>query len=169
MNWKPIPSTRGCYSASSDGKIRRDKAVKGNCNINLEIKPRMNRCGYLRVNLSCGGKVRTASVHGLVAEAWLPRPNDCDQVNHIDGDKLNNNAWNLEWCNNLHNRRHAFSTGLQVNHPGERANGAKLTNEIVSLIRAERGITTQSSLASRFGVSQVLISRIQLRKSWKHI
>lgn len=103
----------------------------------------------------------------MVAEAWIPNPSLLPQVNHIDGNKLNNHADNLEWCDAGHNLRHARALGLVDHAKGERAGGAKLTSEQVLLIRSanEKG----RALAKRFGVSESLISMIKSRKIWTHI
>lgn len=68
--------------------------------------------GYLRVSLSIDGKQKNFAVHRLVAMAFIPNPKNKSQVNHIDGDKLNNCVENLEWVSSKENMRHAFRTGL---------------------------------------------------------
>lgn len=70
--------------------------------------------GYLRVLLKrdSGGYV-TIGIHRLVAMAYLPNPENKPEVNHIDGNKLNNAVWNLEWCNGWENVEHALKTGLR--------------------------------------------------------
>lgn len=55
---------------------------------------------------------RTQAVHRIVAKCFCPNPNGYNEVNHIDGNKLNNAADNLEWCSRVENVRHAFRTGL---------------------------------------------------------
>ena len=67
---------------------------------------------YRCVRPSIAGKQRTFYVHRLVAEAFLPNPEDLPQVNHIDGNPSNNNSKNLEWCTASHNIQHAYNTGL---------------------------------------------------------
>ena len=74
---------------------------RGYYNVKLFIAKEGNRKVY-----------RTAYVHRLVAEAFLPNPNNLPQVNHIDGDKRNNSVTNLEWCTAKANTAHAFTTGL---------------------------------------------------------
>lgn len=85
------------------------------------LKPRKNSCGYLYVILYTGGKGVRKTIHRLVAEAFVPNPENKPEVNHIDEDKKNNVAENLEWVtrreNNNHgtrNRRMAEAQGKAV-------------------------------------------------------
>lgn len=64
--------------------------------------------GYLQVCFTVNGKKVTKRVHRLVAEAFLPKENGKEQVNHKDGNKTNNNVDNLEWCTNSENLKHAY-------------------------------------------------------------
>lgn len=61
------------------------------------LKPQPNSKGYLRVSIS----KKLVFAHRLVAEKYIPNPNNLPQVNHIDGNKLNNSVENLEWVDNL--------------------------------------------------------------------
>jgi hypothetical protein len=70
-----------------------------------------NTRGYFVVKI----KNRAIRVHRLVAEAFVANPNNDPFVNHIDGNKLNNNASNLEWCTQKQNVHHALRTGLHPN------------------------------------------------------
>ena len=93
------------YSVSNTGKIRNDLSGK--------IKsPIEGATGYLNIDLYSGGKRTKAKIHRLVGEAFIPNPDNKPEVNHIDGDKHNNNVENLEWVTHSENIRHAFSTGL---------------------------------------------------------
>lgn len=71
------------------------------------ITGRQTRHGYIYVDLWKEGKVTTKSVHRLVAEAFLPNPDNLPQVNHIDEDKTNNHVSNLEWCTCQHNNAYS--------------------------------------------------------------
>ena len=72
------------------------------------LKPDVSSKGYLRVSLSNATiKHKRFLVHRLVAQAFIPNPEKLAQVNHIDGDKANNNAENLEWCTPLANLLHS--------------------------------------------------------------
>jgi len=72
-----------------------------------------SNAGYLRVELHKNGMAQKHSVHRLVATAFVPNPEGKPQVNHIDGDKTNNKAENLEWVTQSENQSHAYQNGLQ--------------------------------------------------------
>ena len=75
------------------------------------LKPGTTKNGYLLVGLYKNGKVKFHLIHRLVAEAFIPNPNNLPEVNHKDENKLNNNAENLEWCDRLYNAR--YGTGIE--------------------------------------------------------
>ena len=68
--------------------------------------------GYLQVKLSKEGKWYYKRVHRLVAEAFIPNPHNLKQVNHINGDKTNNEVSNLEWIDNKNNTQHGYDNNL---------------------------------------------------------
>jgi hypothetical protein len=68
--------------------------------------------GYLAVTISVNGKIKTYKVHRLVAKYFIPNPENKPQVNHKEGNKKDNRAIMLEWCNQSENNIHAFSIGL---------------------------------------------------------
>lgn len=78
------------------------------------MKPNKSNRGYLRLYLTVNGKRQQVSVHRLVALLFCPNPDMKLEVNHIDGNKENNNASNLEWCTRSENEQHARATGLKL-------------------------------------------------------
>ena len=92
------------YSVCSTGRIRRNGASKD--------KAVRNRNSYLSVDLYRNGKRSTKQVARLVAEAFVPNPDNKPEVNHKDGDKYNNDVSNLEWVTKKENVRHAWKNGL---------------------------------------------------------
>lgn len=72
-----------------------------------ELRPHLTNRGYLRVNLSKEATVKRVSVHRLVAEAFIPNPDNLPAIDHIDGDKLNNHVENLQWITQSENTRKA--------------------------------------------------------------
>ena len=96
--WRNIPSCDERYYVSSDGRV---------LGANGLLKPVRGKDGYLRCNIAQDGKFRLWLVHRLVAKAFIPNPDNKPEVNHIDGDKANNNVSNLEWVTREENIRHA--------------------------------------------------------------
>lgn len=94
------------YEVSSAGRVR---SIKRRTTIGKLLKPALFGGGYCRVAFNNGEVKETLSVHRLVAEAFLPNPNNLPQVNHKNGIKADNTVNNLEWCTASENRRHAYS------------------------------------------------------------
>lgn len=107
--WSEIPSLGGKFEASRSGEIRcrRTGAIR---------KPYINDNGYFMVGIYDSTKKGTIQyrVHRLVAEAFIPNPDNKRTVNHIDGNKLNNRVENLEWATHRENIAHARKTGLKI-------------------------------------------------------
>ena len=125
-----------------------------------KVKPQPNGKGYMRVHIAG----RMYFVHRLVAEKYIPNPDNLPQINHKDGDKTNNRADNLEWVSNLENRQHAVKERLHVH--GERCPWAKLKQADVDYIRQHTEMSSRR-IAKKFGVSDSLIRAIRRREAWK--
>lgn len=94
--WKDIKDFRGLYKISSFGRVI-SLPRNGTKKDTYFIKPSIDRYGYIRYSLSKNNKQYHRQAHRLVAEAFIPNPNNKPQVNHIDGKKHNNRVDNLEW------------------------------------------------------------------------
>ena len=127
--------------------------------------------GYLRFRLYCpDGSVRTTSIHRVVLETFHPVENmEYLEVNHIDGNKSNNNLENLEWVTHPKNMQHAVENGLTDNcawvKPG---NFSKLTVEQVKEIKNDK-THSYRQLAKKYNVSHTCISDIKRGKTWKEV
>lgn len=120
-----------------------------------------NGKGYLRVKIA--GQLRF--IHRLVAEKYVPNPSGYEQVNHKDGNKLNNCADNLEWVTNQMNRDHAVQNGLHQS--GEQCARSKLNWEKVEYIRSHPEISN-SEYAEMYGVSRSTINDVKKYRTWKN-
>lgn len=84
--------------------------------IGKELKHDITYDGYHRVVLYSNGKPKHYPIHRLVAETFIPNPDNKPTVNHIDGDKSNNSVGNLEWCTHSENSQHAYDNKLNRCH-----------------------------------------------------
>jgi hypothetical protein len=102
--WKDVEGYEGRYQISDEGQVKRNYKNKPS----RILKNRSTNYGYATVSLSKNGEARTCAVHRLVANAFLDRPEGSTEVNHKDGNKMNNNVSNLEWVTQAENRYHAM-------------------------------------------------------------
>lgn len=95
--WMPIENYEGLYEVSNYGRIRSLKYYKKGCVCVLRCTAKDGK--YLKVSLRKQGHSKTYRIHRLVAAAFLPKPSkERNQVNHINGNKVDNKSSNLEWC-----------------------------------------------------------------------
>ena len=160
--FKPIP-LHPRYEISQSGIIRNseNKAIKSQY---------VGSTGYYMVSFSYAGKTKTFRVHQLIAKTFIDNPCNYTDINHIDGNKLNNAIGNLEWCNHSQNMKHAFATGL-VNNTGEKNGQSKLSESNVIEIKKmlKNGNISQYKIASIYGVSRSCIQGIKLGRLWAHV
>lgn len=126
--------------------------------------------GYESVTLRHENKAKTFKVHRLIALCYVHKLRD-DQVyvNHIDGNKKNNNSLNLEWCTAVENMRHAHETGL-LNRKGSKNSGSKLNEAKVSQIKLFIKMGHRNKeLSHLFSVANNTISGIRTNKAWSHV
>lgn len=108
-HWKDVEGTFGLLEVSDMGRVR------SNMRDGRILKATPDNKGYMRLHVTIKRQRRSYKVHRLVAEAFIPNPENKPQVNHIDGDKTNNAASNLEWATNKENAHHAWNNGLWEN------------------------------------------------------
>ena len=97
--WKDIEGYDGLYQVSSCGRVKNSRTGR-------VLKAVKDIYGYLIVNLYKNGKRINYKVHRLVAQTFIPNPENKPQVNHLDEDKENNHVENLEWCTAKENNNH---------------------------------------------------------------
>ena len=152
---------KGLYEVSSDGTVITHNWR--NTRRTSILKPATDKKGYLRVGLQIDGKLCTKKVHRLIAEAFIPNPENKPQVNHKNSVKSDNRVDNLEWVTNKENVIHAVLSG---NCNYVRLNPVKI-KEIRKLYLS--GDYTQKEIGLKYGVIRQHISDIVNLKKWKHV
>lgn len=128
--------------------------------------------GYLQVELNVNGVATKHLVHRMVAEAYLPNQYNLPCVNHKDGNKLNNDVSNLEWCTYKENMQHASKQGL-LKTIGNNNPASKLTEEDVKYIKSvyKKGDSNYglSALGRKLGVDHKTIWSIANGVTWRKV
>lgn len=153
------------YEVTKDGKVFSLKFGK-----RKELKLNTDKKGYHYVRPSSGGIKKHWFVHRLVATEHIPNPLNLPEINHKDGNKLNNNDWNLEWSTGFDNMQHGYKNGL-INNTGNLNGRAILSEKQVYEIRSKyvpRKYTIPR-LSLEYGVCCGTIQAIILRRIWKHL
>lgn len=152
------------YMVSSTGKIMNTRTGK-------ILDPMVSRKGYHQICMNCNGVYTNPMVHRVVAQAFIPNPENKPQVNHINGDKSDNRVENLEWVTCQENIDHAWATGLHKPRYGDDANASKYTekqvHEVCKLLEQNKLLNTE--IAKITGVDVYVISKIKCRNCWMHI
>lgn len=106
--WRAVKGYEGLYAVSNTGQVKslfRYKKI---------LKPNVMKRGYCTVELFKGGQSKRLLIHRLVAEAFIPNPDNLPQVNHIDENPMNNSSDNLEWCTAKYNMN--YGEGAKTRH-----------------------------------------------------
>lgn len=136
------------YLISDTGEVYRN---------NRRLSPSITNSGYKRISLHKNNKSKSFTIHRLVALHYILNPNNLEFVNHKDGDKLNNNVNNLEWCSNSDNLKHAYVLGLK-SAKGMKNGRARFSDEVIQNIKND----------FENGVSRRTLSRLY-QVSYSHI
>ena len=115
--------------------------------------------GYFALNLIKEGKSKTKYIHRLVAETFIDNPNSKDEVNHKDGNKLNNRIDNLEWVTRAENMQHAYKHGLSksIRHTLPKSTREKIEN-------MRRKGKTLREISQKFNISKSTVSILTSKK-----
>jgi hypothetical protein len=158
--WKKI-ACAPVYSVSSRGRVKNDRTGR--------ILADSDWSGYRTITLRVNGHRLAKKVHRLVAEAFLPNPENKPQINHIDGSRNNNRVDNLEWCTQSHNLLHASSLG-RLGMKGTRHHKARLNeHQVRDIIRRLQSGETQHEVAAAFNVSRSAVSLVASGVNWSHL
>ena len=157
--WRPVVGFENSYEISNLGRVK--SFIDTVPRRELIMKLKENNCGYLHLKLQRkDGTPVYPMVHRLVAEAFIPNPRMLSTVNHIDGDKRNNFAINLEWNSNLDNNLSSYISGQR---PGI------LTSKQVYEIAA-RGLAGEQmeSIAKSFSIKPKVVRDILLGNTYTY-
>lgn len=128
--------------------------------------------GYVKNGLVLkDGTSRAFFRHRLVMLCFAPREDaDSLQVNHIDGNKLNNRLDNLEWCTNRENRIHAVEIGLAARMRGEDNPASKLLeSQVIDIIQDLLHHVPYSKIMKKYNCSKSTISAIKNKRNWRYL
>ena len=143
------------FEVSNQGVIRNVKTKKIR-------KAQTLKTGYSKVSTWLGTKTVTLIIHREVAKAFIPNPNKLPQVNHIDGNKLNNHVDNLEWVTESENVKHAYTTGLMPSSKNSIRvhKSRKMTVAIANNLRNDFAAgLCKSDLCIKYGISMPTLNR----------
>lgn len=177
--FKDIIGYEGLYQVSNIGRVKSLKRIGKGRGLNIGfaerifnekiLKPQLTN-KYYSVMLSKNGKIKLMKIHRLVLTAFKENKENKSQVNHIDGNKLNNNIENLEWCTVSENITHSYKIGLR-SKKGEKHHLCKL--KLIDVIKIKllqpMSRNDELKLSKKLGVHFDTIRAIKYERSWAHV
>ena len=167
--WLPVKGFEPRFKISNHGRLL---SIGGNKRGEVLLKPHTNADGYFWACLKMAPKRRSTCVHVLVAEAFCHKPESDIQlvVNHIDGNKKNNNCSNLEWVTQAENIHHAIRTGLRSSIGESNPNSKLSVTDVLEIKRLVKTNTLrQVDIANLFSISKSMVGNIERGEAWKSI
>jgi hypothetical protein len=173
--WKDIPGYENKYQVSNHGRFKslsRIMLMRGKhpyMSKDVIVIGGYNKYGYHTIGLRKENLApkKTFIAHRIVAQVFIPNPENKPQVNHINGVKADNRVENLEWNTASENAIHAYNNKLMVGRIGINNPQSKLTE--LDIIEIRKSNIQQKDLAIIYKVSRAVICRIKKRKGWNHI
>ena len=171
--WKTIEGFKD-YQISNIGNIKTlSKLIKNTYGFSLRkekiIKKNVSKLGYCKFAFSKEGKRHTFLLHRLVAQAFIPNPENKPCVNHINGIKTDNRVENLEWNTYSENMKHAFKLGLNKYKDGNGENGKNSKLKEYQVLDIRTCFLNRHEYMNKYNISMGCIQGIQERSTWKHI
>jgi len=173
--WKPVKNYESRYSVSSLGRIKGENRIVKNKQGYAKIKERVKLglktpLGYIRQKLSMNNKCKSIFSHRLVAEAFIDNNDYTLDINHIDGDKTNNNVNNLEWCTRSENIIHAIKTGLKVYPTGKNHHNSRLVLNLETGVFYDSAVEASESTNFPYGsIKEMIPNRTKNKTSLRYV
>lgn len=178
--WREVPGYEGFYEVSNTGRVRSLDRITHQIR-NGKVLPRKRKgkmlslvvysTGYENVRLCGADRVQTTlGVHRVVAQSFIPNPDNKRFVNHIDGNPRNNRLDNLEWTTPLENTRHAISIGL-VNNKGISNPAAKYPEHKIAFAKALAGLRLWSDrlVGEYLGMPREVVKDARSGRNWRSV
>lgn len=175
--WKDVVGYEGLYEVSSHGRVKSvarvyqspEEGFNWTKETTNSLKSlRLKKDGYVDTGLMKDGRVVQKNVHQLVAQAFIPNPENKRCVNHIDNNRSNNHVSNLEWSTHKENTQHSFNQGRGAwqRQWGESNVSAKISLSDVLFIRTFANSMTRREIADHLSISIKEVGRIQRKDRW---
>lgn len=155
-NWKFIEGSNEKYMVSDYGRIKSCGNKKGR--LDKVLKPQIKN-KYVLIRLPFIGQRRL--IHRIVAQHFIPNPENKPVVNHLNGIKTDNRAVNLEWCTNKENVYHAMKTGLIKNSRIFKCKNELKDFQIDHIKFLLRNNKTMGDIAEVYGITKNMVSVIK--------